>query len=246
MPFALGPALLDGLRELPGEEALAEAGGDGLRLAGAVVVAEAEVGEAERLGEHPAVAVVRVAEGGDPLLAVAAVGGDDGFEVAEGGEGEDGVPQLGVLLLVDAPEALRVERPAERLVAQERRRVVAVAEDPREVVEVEAVELGDDGVEEGAEAEALVRGDGDLQRGLGLGVHGGLAKRVAPGNPVLSEGRRSPRQGKDNPRYRTRVPWGRDSHFLEELLAQIRSAESLTQQPIKGKRTKHAAEAPGP
>ncbi len=54
MPLALGAALLDGLRELPREEAFAEAGGDGLGLAGAVVVAEAEVGEAPSAGSPSA------------------------------------------------------------------------------------------------------------------------------------------------------------------------------------------------
>ena len=59
--FAVG--LFGGLGELPVEEAGAETGGDGLGVAGAVVVAEAVVGEAEGFGEEPAFAVVLIEEG---------------------------------------------------------------------------------------------------------------------------------------------------------------------------------------
>jgi hypothetical protein len=78
----------------------------------------------------------------------------------KGDEGEHGVAQLGGLILVDAPETLGIKCAGEGLVANLGDRVVAVAEDPGEVVESEAVELGDGGVEDGAKAEALVGGDG--------------------------------------------------------------------------------------
>ena len=43
-----------------------------------------------------------------PVVAVAAAGADLLLEVVEGDEGEHRVAQLGVLVLVDAPEALRI------------------------------------------------------------------------------------------------------------------------------------------
>ena len=51
---AFGPGLFGGLVELPAVEARAEGGSDGLGLAGAGVVAEVVVGEAEGFGEQPA------------------------------------------------------------------------------------------------------------------------------------------------------------------------------------------------
>jgi hypothetical protein len=53
---------------------------------------------------------------------------------AEGDEGEDGVAELGVLVLVDAPEAFGVEGAGEGLVGDALGGVVAVAEDPAKVV----------------------------------------------------------------------------------------------------------------
>lgn len=52
------PRILDGLLELPGGKARAEAAADRLGLLGALVVAETQVGETEGLGKHPAIAVV--------------------------------------------------------------------------------------------------------------------------------------------------------------------------------------------
>ena len=108
------------------------------------------VREPQRLGEHPAFAVVLGEEGIE----------SEALQLVKGDEGEDGVAQLRLLVLVDAPEAFGIKGARERLVADLVNRVVAVAEDPGEVGEIKAVEVGDDGVEEGAEAEALVGGDG--------------------------------------------------------------------------------------
>jgi hypothetical protein len=66
----------------------------------------------------------------------------------EGDEGEDGVAEFGVLAFVDAPEAFGVQGAGEMLVANVGDGVVAVAEDPGEVGDVEAVEFGDYGVED--------------------------------------------------------------------------------------------------
>src|SRR5690606_24873238 len=55
------PGLFGGLGELPVVEPGAEAFADRLMFLGPVIMAETVVGEAERLGEHPALAVVLVA-----------------------------------------------------------------------------------------------------------------------------------------------------------------------------------------
>ena len=78
------PGLRYVLVELPGQEAVAELGGDGLRLAGAVVVAEAVIGQAQGFRQHPTLAVVL---------------GQEHFEahrlqVVEGHLGQNGVAQL--------------------------------------------------------------------------------------------------------------------------------------------------------
>jgi hypothetical protein len=148
--LALLPGGLDALFELPGEKALSEPGRHGLRFLGPGVVAEAEVGEADRLGEHPALPVVLVQEGVEAQA----------LEVVEGDEGEDGVAQLGVFVLVDAPESLGRKGARERFVANVLHRVVAVAEDPGEVVAVEAIEMGDDGIDDASKTEAFARRDG--------------------------------------------------------------------------------------
>ena len=83
MEVAFAPGFFGGLDELPVVEAGAEAAGDGLELLGAVVVAEAIVGEAQSFREHPAFAVVLGEEGFDALVAVAG-GNDLVFEVLEG------------------------------------------------------------------------------------------------------------------------------------------------------------------
>ena len=107
---AFAPGLLGALDELPVVEARAEATRDGLRMLGALVVAEAIIGEAEALWKHPAFAVILGQEGVDAHLTVAAGGLDLRFEVAEGDEGQDGVAEFRVLVFVDAPESLRIER----------------------------------------------------------------------------------------------------------------------------------------
>ena len=135
MALALGPALFEASGELPVEEAGAEALADGLGPAGAVVVGagvdgagEAEIGDAQGLGEHPAVAVVLLGEGANAGVAVAAGGVDGGLEVVEGGQREHRVAQLGVLVLVDPPETLGVEAAAEGAVGEAGARVVAELE----------------------------------------------------------------------------------------------------------------------
>ena len=106
---AFAPGLVRTLGKLPVVEAGAEAAGDGLRVVGALVVAEAVIGEAEGFREQPAFAVVLGEEVFDALLAVAAGGLDLRFEVVEGDEGQDGVAELGVLVPIDAPEAANIE-----------------------------------------------------------------------------------------------------------------------------------------
>src|SRR5262245_20869525 len=73
-------------------------------------MAEAVVGKAQGLGKHPALAVVLCEESLDALVAVAAAGADLLFEVVKGDERQDRVAQLGVLVLVDAPEPVRRKR----------------------------------------------------------------------------------------------------------------------------------------
>jgi hypothetical protein len=107
--LALAPGLFRGLGELPVVEAGAEAFGDGLGVLGAVVVAEVVVGQTQGLGEHPALAVVAGEEASDALLDVAAGVADVGLEVGESDLGQDGVAELRVGVLVDAPEAAGVQ-----------------------------------------------------------------------------------------------------------------------------------------
>jgi hypothetical protein len=157
MSFTFSPAFLWGLGELPVVEAGTEAGSDGLGDLCAVVMAKAMICESERLWEEPAVAVVLGAEGLDAPVSVSGLGNGD-LEGVEGDEGEDGVAEFGILIFVHTPEALGVEGAAEGLVVDAFGGVVAVLEDPGEVVTVEAIEDGDHGVEHGAEAEAFMGG----------------------------------------------------------------------------------------
>lgn len=64
-----------------------------------LVVTEAVVGETEGLREHPSLTVVLCQEGVHALF----------FEVVEGNEGEDGVAEFRVLVLIDTPETLLVQ-----------------------------------------------------------------------------------------------------------------------------------------
>ena len=77
-------------------------------MQGAFVVAEAVVRKPKRLGQHPALAVVLAEERLDAGVAVAAALADLLLEVAEGDQREHRMAQFGVLILVHAPEALRV------------------------------------------------------------------------------------------------------------------------------------------
>ena len=58
MEMAFPPCLVGTLNELPVVEASAKAAGDRMRLLSAAVAAEAVVGEAQRLGDHPTFAVI--------------------------------------------------------------------------------------------------------------------------------------------------------------------------------------------
>ena len=75
---------------------------------GAVVVAEAVIGETEGFGEQPAFAVVLGEEGFDALLTVSAGGFDLRFEVVDGYERKDRVTEFGRLVPIETPESLRV------------------------------------------------------------------------------------------------------------------------------------------
>ena len=111
MDFALAPGFLGGLRELPVVEARTEAASDGLRVLGALVVAEAVVGKAQGFREHPALAVVLGEERLDGLVAVAAGARIFVFQVGEGYERQDRMAQLRDLVLIDAPKPLGVRAP---------------------------------------------------------------------------------------------------------------------------------------
>ena len=69
--------------------------GDGLGGFGAVVVAEAVVGEAQGFGQHPAFAIVEVEEGVEAEV----------FEVVEGNQGKNSVAQFGVFFFIYTPKA---------------------------------------------------------------------------------------------------------------------------------------------
>jgi hypothetical protein len=131
--FAFGPALGGVFGELPVEEAGTETAGDGLGLQGAVVVAEAVVGEAEGCGELPTVAVRAGQEGVQALLA----------QVRIRHLRQHRVPQLRVLLFVHPPEAFGVEAATEVIRVGVAARVVAVAEEPAEIGGLKTVEEKD-------------------------------------------------------------------------------------------------------
>ena len=103
---AFPPGLAGTLDKLPVVETRAEAACDRLRVSGAIVMAEAVVGEAQGLGEHPAFAVVLGEEGFDALFTVATSGLDLRLEVGKRNARENGVPQFGSLFSADTPEAL--------------------------------------------------------------------------------------------------------------------------------------------
>jgi drug/metabolite transporter (DMT)-like permease len=63
---AFAPGFFGGLSQLPVVETRAQAAGDGLVLLGAVVVAEAVVGQTQCFREQPALAVVLVQERRNP------------------------------------------------------------------------------------------------------------------------------------------------------------------------------------
>ncbi len=151
---ALTPALGGILRKLPVVEPRSERCCYRLGLLGTVVVSEAEVCETEVLGEHPTLPRVNraneaidawqgicglAAESGDGAIARAARRRDrrdEGLEVGEGGEGKDGEPALGGFAIVHPPESLGIKRTEESPVENDRRGMVAVLENPFQVVQV--------------------------------------------------------------------------------------------------------------
>ena len=163
---AFAPGFLRAPGKLPVVEAGAEATGDGLGVSGALVVAEAVVGEAQGLREHPAFAVVLGEEGFDALPAVAAGGFDLRFEVVEGDEGQDGVAELGVPVPIDTPEALGL------FVAGGAARAVAFREDVPQVRHGEPHDDGHDGIDHGDDPKSFVGGgcvEGRAREGAGQG-----------------------------------------------------------------------------
>jgi len=111
-----------------------------------LVVTEAVVAETDGLRKHPSITVVLCQECVHALF----------FEVVEGDEGEDGVAEFWVLILVHAPEPFGVECACEFVGCAAGEWVVAVSEDPGEVILVQTVKVGDDCVEDAAEAEAFL------------------------------------------------------------------------------------------
>src|SRR5687768_11032730 len=105
MTGTLLPGFLDALLELPGQEARPESGRHRLMLLRAVVVTEAVVGEAKCFRDHPAFAIVLVQKGIKT----------EALEVLEGDLRKDGIAEFGIFVLVDAPEALRVQLGRKRL-----------------------------------------------------------------------------------------------------------------------------------
>src|SRR5450830_562811 len=106
MKMTLTPRFLCALRELPVIEPRAESARYWLRLLGPLVMAKSVVDQPQRLRQHPALAVILAEERRDAGFAVAAAGLDLHLEVVEGDEREHRVAQLGILGLVNAPEAL--------------------------------------------------------------------------------------------------------------------------------------------
>ncbi|MBI4470498.1 MAG: hypothetical protein HY650_14370 [Acidobacteria bacterium] len=104
MKMTLAPGFLGRLGELPIVEPGADLASDGLMLLRSFVVVEAVVGESQSLRQYPALSVVQVEKRFDPLVAVATAIADLLFEVVEGDERQDRVTELGVFVLIDAPE----------------------------------------------------------------------------------------------------------------------------------------------
>jgi hypothetical protein len=127
------PGLLNGLPHVPWIEPSSKTASNGLRDLGAVIVPEAQVGQAKLLREHPTLAVVLVAEGGDADVAIPTLIGDLSIEVAESGESQNCVAEFGVLLPVDSPEALRVHLPYYVGLAHRLSGVPAILQQPPEI-----------------------------------------------------------------------------------------------------------------
>jgi len=130
---ALPSGFFGGLGELPIVEARAETGPDGLVLFGPAVVAEAVVGQAQRLGQHPFLAAVLVAERLDPCCHVAAARSDVLLEIVEGDDGKNGQSVLRAMILVNAPKALGIQSLCELFTPQLGQREIAPADNPTEV-----------------------------------------------------------------------------------------------------------------
>src|SRR5690606_24588837 len=103
---------------LPREEARAKTGGDGLGFAGAVVMAEAVIGEAECFGNLPAVTVGAGEEGIESLS----------LQIGESDLCQHRVPQLRLPSLIHSPKSFWVQFDGERVFSYDGDWVVAVAQ----------------------------------------------------------------------------------------------------------------------
>src|SRR5208337_3920184 len=101
----------------------------------------------QRLGNHPSFTVVQSTECIDAYC----------FEVCERFEGEDGMAEFGVLVLVDTPEAFGIE--VLRQLSNVFFRIPTISKNPYEIIVRKTVKFCDDGIQNTAEAEALVGSD---------------------------------------------------------------------------------------
>jgi hypothetical protein len=80
-----------------------------LRELSAIVVTEAQFGEGESFWKHPAFAVVLGEKPRDTGVTVTTRGFDVIFEITEGREGQDRMPELWIFVLVNTPKPLWIK-----------------------------------------------------------------------------------------------------------------------------------------
>ena len=105
---AFAMRLTRALCKLPVVESGTEPPCHGLRKPRTVVAAKAVISETKSLRQHPSLSLVLGEKRFDAPFTVAAGGLDSRFEVEEGGKRQDGVTKFRILVLIDAPEALRI------------------------------------------------------------------------------------------------------------------------------------------
>src|ERR1017187_201352 len=98
MTLALFPRLLDGLLQLPRMESGAKRGRNRLMLFGAIVMAQAIIGETQGLGEHPSLTIVLRKK---VILS-------DVAQFVEWNVGQNPEPQFRRLTLLVSPKALGI------------------------------------------------------------------------------------------------------------------------------------------